>query len=123
MSAVVLWVGYGRIAGISCIVGGLMGAGEADVLWRIAFLLGLVGAPLAYAAVVGAPVIMMAATPGIIIAAGLLVGFRTRLGGGCTSGHGVRAMARFSRGSVVATGTFMATAMVTVFLVRHLAGG
>lgn len=112
----------GRIAGISGIFGDLFL--RSDRGWRIAFLAGLVAAPFLLAAAgrtVSTPA--MPASWAIIIAAGLLVGFGTRLGGGCTSGHGVCGIARLSPRSIVATIVFMATAIVVVFLVRHVAGG
>jgi uncharacterized membrane protein YedE/YeeE len=123
LSAALLWVANGRIAGISGILGGLGTAPRRDLDWRIAFLVGLVLAPLLYALAVGAPSIAVQAGPLTLIAGGLLVGFGTRLGGGCTSGHGVCGLARLSWRSVAATGLFMASAAVTVFLARHLLGG
>ncbi|WP_175958908.1 YeeE/YedE family protein [Burkholderia pyrrocinia] len=113
----------GRIAGISGIVGGLftMGSGERD--WRVAFVAGLIAAPLAMR-VAGAGL-----TPQIdarwpeLMAAGLLVGIGTRYAGGCTSGHGVCGMSRGALRSVVATATFMIAGFVTVFVRRHVLGG
>jgi uncharacterized protein len=122
LSAALLWLADGRIAGISGIVGGLAGASRNDTDWRLAFLAGLVVAPLLYTLAAGAPVIAIQAGPATLIAAGPLVGFGTRLGGGCTSGHGVCGLARLSRRSVVATGLFMTTAAVVVFLTRHVFG-
>jgi len=108
---------------LSGILGGLARAAHNDLDWRIAFLAGLVVAPLIYAAVTSAPAIAIQAGPITLIIAGLLVGFGTRLGGGCTSGHGVCGLARLSQRSIIATGLFMATGVVTVFLVRHVGGG
>jgi uncharacterized membrane protein YedE/YeeE len=122
-SAAVLWLLLGRIAGISGILGGLAGAPGGDRGWRVAFLAGLVGAPLVWAALAGPPAIQVAAGPVTLVAAGLLVGYGTRLGSGCTSGHGVCGLARLSPRSVAATGVFMATAAATVFVVRHVIGG
>jgi uncharacterized membrane protein YedE/YeeE len=114
LAVVLLMLLNGRIAGISGIFGeALTGDGERG--WRIAFLLGLVAAPL----LVGAPAPTMPSSWGVIIAAGLLVGFGTRLGGGCTSGHGVCGIARLSVRSLVATAIFMATAVLVVWLTRH----
>jgi hypothetical protein len=122
-AAALLWLSLGRIAGISGILGGLAGAPPADRGWRFAFLAGLVGAPLAYALLLGPPETTITAGPALLIAAGLLVGFGTRLGGGCTSGHGVCGLARLSPRSIAATGVFMAVAAATVFVTRHLIGG
>jgi uncharacterized membrane protein YedE/YeeE len=122
-AAALLWVALGRIAGISGILGGLAGAPAGEHGWRLAFLGGLVGAPLLYAAAVGAPEVLIAADPARLALAGLLVGFGTRLGAGCTSGHGVCGIARLSPRSIAATGVFMATAAATVFLSRHVLGG
>jgi uncharacterized membrane protein YedE/YeeE len=122
-AAALLWVALGRIAGISGILGGLAGAPAGEHGWRLAFLGGLVGAPLLYAAALGAPEVLIAADPARLALAGLLVGFGTRLGAGCTSGHGVCGIARLSPRSIAATGVFMATAAATVFLSRHVLGG
>lgn len=123
LAAAMLWLANGRIAGISGIVGNLPSALSGDVAWRISFLAGLIVAPLGYAALAGAPVIRLDASAPILIAGGLLVGFGTRLGGGCTSGHGVCGVARFSPRSIVATCLFMAAGFITVFVMRHTVGG
>lgn len=123
LSAAILWLTDGRIAGISGILGGLADAPSSDAGWRVAFLVGLVAAPVLYAFVYGPPAIVIRANSGVLIAAGLLVGFGTRLGGGCTSGHGVCGLARLSRRSMAATGLFMAAAAATVFFSRHVLGG
>jgi uncharacterized membrane protein YedE/YeeE len=123
LSAAILMFASGRIAGISGIVGGLIGASSRDAVWRLAFLGGLVaGAGLAGLAGI-APAIRIDATWPIVILGGLLVGFGTRLGGGCTSGHGVCGIARLSRRSILATVLFMAAGAATVFLLRHVLGG
>lgn len=123
LSASLLRLANGRIAGISSIIGGLWAARAGDVSWRIAFLIGLIASPLLYGLAGGVlPKIIIPAPSVIIIVAGLLVGFGTRLGGGCTSGHGVCGIARFSRRSLMATGLFMATAVATSFVLRHLIG-
>lgn len=114
----------GRIAGISGMVAGIFVTGTGDRAWRIAFVAGLILAPVA-AMLAGYPV-PVPAMPGswmLIIIAGMLVGFGARLGGGCTSGHGVCGIARISRRSIVATAVFMAAAVVTVALMRHGMGG
>ena len=113
----------GRIAGISGIVDGLIGNADGKG-WRAAFVAGLILAPLV-ARLVGftLPMPQMPASWVVIAGAGLLVGFGTRLGGGCTSGHGVCGMARLSRRSIVATLIFMGTAMVVVAIARHGPGG
>jgi hypothetical protein len=123
LSAALLWLANGRIAGISGIVGSLWSPRTGDVAWRIAFLIGLIASPLLYGLAGGVlPKITIPAPSVIIIAGGLLVGIGTRLGGGCTSGHGVCGLARLSPRSLVATALFMATAVVTSFLLRHLIG-
>ena len=123
VSASLLWIGLGRIAGISGILGNLSTARSADLDWRIAFLIGLIIAPVLYRQLGGSvpPIEIDAAWP-IVIAGGLLVGFGTRLGSGCTSGHGVCGLARLSPRSIMATALFMGTAVVTTFVVRHLIG-
>jgi uncharacterized protein len=110
----------GRIAGISGIVGGLFRAPRGERAWRCWFLAGLLMAPIAYVFFEPVPLTRIAAHPLTLVAAGLLVGFGTRLGGGCTSGHGVCGLARLSRRSLAATIVFMATAIATVFVVRHV---
>lgn len=111
----------GRIAGISGIVGGLLAPKGGDRGWRVAFVAGLLLGALAYILAMGgpAPVNVLASHPAIL-AGGLLVGFGTRLGSGCTSGHGLCGMARLSRRSIVATAVFFGVAMLTVFLTRHV---
>ena len=123
ISATMLWLANGRIAGISGIVGGLWKPRSDDITWRVAFIAGLIAAPLVYAWATGSlPRISVSVPPLIVIAGGLLVGFGTRLSGGCTSGHGVCGLARLSPRSIVATALFMATAVVTSFLLRHVIG-
>ncbi|NRR29133.1 YeeE/YedE family protein [Oxalobacteraceae bacterium] len=112
----------GRIAGISGILGGLLEWPRGDIAWRIAFLLGLVGAPLAYGLFTTLPQVQVDADMATLVVAGLLVGVGTRYGAGCTSGHGVCGLSRRSPRSLVATIAFMAAGFVTVFIVRHIAG-
>ncbi len=115
-AALLLW-GNGRVAGISGILGGIR---RGDALWRVAFLLAMGAGGMAALGLLDKPVPAPEASPFLLISAGLLVGFGTRLGNGCTSGHGVCGLARFSVRSLVAVMVFMATAMLTVFVVRHL---
>ena len=121
LSASWLWLALGRIAGISGIVGGIAGS---DAGWRVAFLAGLVGAPVLFGVLGGSvPWREPDAEWPTLIAGGLLVGFGTRLGSGCTSGHGVCGLARLSPRSMAATVTFMATAALAVYAARHIGGG
>ncbi|MEO0317577.1 MAG: hypothetical protein RL404_1254 [Pseudomonadota bacterium] len=110
----------GRIAGISGILGGLLRREPGDAGWRVAFLLGLLVAPTVYALFDVLPVREIDAGVGALVLAGLLVGIGTRFGGGCTSGHGVCGLSRFSVRSLVATLAFMAGGFATVFVMRHL---
>jgi uncharacterized membrane protein YedE/YeeE len=124
LAAVLLMAFTGRIAGIAGITGGLISPRTDDRGWRLAFVAGLIAAPLA-AALLGHAV-AMPKMPGsfvTITVAGLLVGFGTRLGNGCTSGHGICGIARLSPRSIVATVVFMAAAIVVVALTRHVFGG
>lgn len=109
----------GRVAGISGIVGGLLLPKERGLGWRAAFVGGLMLGALAYTVTVGASVMVVAPFP-VVAIGGLLVGFGTRLGSGCTSGHGLCGLARFSRRSVVATAVFFGVAMFTVFVTGHV---
>ena len=112
----------GRIAGISGIVGGLLRPGQDELVWRAAFVLGLVGAPAIWRLLAALPSISIEASWRSLVAAGLLVGIGTRFGSGCTSGHGVCGLSRLSPRSLVATLTFMAAGFATVFLLRHFFG-
>lgn len=112
----------GRILGISGILGGLIRPRAGDSAWRIAFLLGMFAAPLLYAALAGPSLARIDAGWGMVAAAGLLVGWGTRYGSGCTSGHGVCGLSRLSPRSLVATLAFMGTGFATVYGVRHLLG-
>lgn len=123
LSAVLLWLSHGRIAGISGIVGGLLTPPIRDAGWRVAFILGLLAGPLITATLVSAmPPVAVTSSAGLLIVGGLLVGYGTSLGSGCTSGHGVCGLARLSPRSIVATGLFLAAAIATVFVTRHLIG-
>ncbi|WP_371823626.1 YeeE/YedE family protein [Myxococcus sp. CA056] len=124
LSAALLLLFNGRIAGISGITGGLLSAAPADRGWRASFLGGLAVGGVLLATFrpesLGPPVLT---SVGATLVAGLLVGFGTQLGGGCTSGHGVCGLARGSKRSLVATLTFMATGAIAVFISRHVLGG
>jgi uncharacterized protein len=111
----------GRIAGVSGIVGGLVNPKAGDTGWRVAFVTGLLLGALAYFLLAGgpAPVDVLASPPAILIG-GLLVGFGTRMGSGCTSGHGLCGIALLSWRAVVATAVFFGVAMVTVYLTGHV---
>jgi len=124
LAAVLLMLFTGRVAGISGIFGGLINPQTDDRGWRAAFIAGLIVAPLS-AVFVGYPV-PMPQMPGsfvTIVAGGLLVGFGTPLGSGCTSGHGICGIARVSPRSIAATCVFMAAAIAVVALTRHVFGG
>ena len=121
LAAVLLLIANGRIAGVSGIVAGLLRPVRGDTAWRVTFILGLWLGGIVYWVVRGEPfdVELVASTP-TLMAAGLLVGFGTRMGSGCTSGHGVCGIARLSPRSVVATLVFMAAGIATVFVARHV---
>ena len=124
LSAVLLMLLSGRIAGISGIFGGLLNPDSSDRSWRIAFIAGLILAPLLAGWIgYGMPTPQLPASWTVIIAAGLLVGFGARLGGGCTSGHGICGVARLSVRSIAATVIFILTAITTVAIIRHGLGG
>ena len=112
----------GRILGISGILGGLLAPRKGDVIWRVAFILGLLAAPLVVAGLAGPWQVRIEAGWGTVVVAGLLVGIGTRYGAGCTSGHGVCGLSRLSPRSLVATLAFMGSGFVTVYLARHLLG-
>ena len=110
----------GRIGGVSGILGGLMRPRAGDISWRIAFVAGLVAAPLAWGLLAALPEIRVDTSYFALAAAGLLVGIGTRYGGGCTSGHGVCGVSRLSPRSIVATLVFMAAGFATVYVTHHL---
>lgn len=120
LAAAILVIANGRIAGISGILGGLLRLAHNDWGWRLAFVAGLLAAPAVYALVAPLPVPRIEAGTAVLVIAGLLVGFGTRLGSGCTSGHGVCGLARMSPRSLAATLGFMAAGFATVFVVRHV---
>jgi len=124
LSAVLLMLFTGRIAGVSGIFDGIINPQTNDRAWRAAFIAGLIAAPVT-AVLVGYPV-PMPQMPGNYITSvggGLLVGFGARLGSGCTSGHGICGIARLSPRSIAATGVFMAAAIVVVAFTHHVFGG
>ena len=120
LAAVMFALLNGRIAGISGVLGGLLRPARGDLGWRIAFILGIVTAPLVYAIFATLPAVRIDAGYSLLVAAGLLVGAGTRYGSGCTSGHGVCGLSRLSPRSLVATITFMGAGFATVFIVRHV---
>lgn len=126
LSAALLIALLGRVAGISGITGALLQMPTWSAVkqwgWRLAFIAGLVAAPLVWQLFAPLPAMEMPSNPVIIIVAGLLVGFGTRMGSGCTSGHGVCGLSRLSMRSLAATLTFIATGAVTVFVMRHVFG-
>ena len=120
-AAALLLAANGRIAGISGVLGGLLGAQPfSDRRWRLLFVLGLLVGGLLMAKLVGLHYTPVAGSLAVTLVAGLLVGFGTRMGNGCTSGHGVCGIARFSRRSIIATLTFMGAGFATVFVLRLL---
>ena len=125
IAAVMLLALNGRIAGISGIVGRLLPPyAGADPIGAACIVLGLIASPFLYQALAGAPFAQTVSDRGGLMAvAGLLVGFGTGIGGGCTSGHGVCGIARLPPRSLVATATFMATGFATVYVMRHVIGG
>lgn len=119
-ATLLLWLN-GRVAGVSGILNGVLFPNAGDVSWRAMFLLGLIVAAGLYMALVpGAPLPRTDYSRVALVVAGLLVGFGTRMGNGCTSGHGVCGLGRLSMRSLAAVLTFMATAIATTFVVRHL---
>lgn len=124
LAATVLLLSNGRIAGVSGVVGHALVAPDGDRSWRLLFIAGLVTGGLLFALISPGSLAGSTGTSVAAVAvAGVLVGFGTRLGGGCPSGHGICGIARLSSRSIVATLTFMLTGGVTVFVVRHLLGG
>ena len=119
-ASVLLVLAAGRIAGISGILGGLTHPVRGDVAWRAAFVAGMLGAALAIRAARHFPDVRIDTSTATLVAAGLLVGFGTRLGSGCTSGHGVCGLSRLSPRALAATLAFMGAGFATVYVVRHL---
>ena len=121
LSTVLLILFNGRIAGISGIIGGLLARKGSEIGWRAVFVVGLWIGAFVYVLATGValPVDIQVSLP-VLVVAGLLLGFGARLGSGCTSGHGICGIARFSKRSIVATLVFFATAIITVFLTHHV---
>ncbi len=120
LAAAMLLLLNGRISGISGIVGGLLAPRSSDASWRLVFVVGLLLGAFVYMLATGdAIAVRMQASVPVLLVAGLLVGFGTRLGSGCTSGHGLCGIARLSKRSIVASAAFFGVAMLTVFVVRH----
>lgn len=123
LSAVLLMALHGRIAGMTGILGGVIPPLSSDWQWRAAFLAGAIVAPAIWLAVTGMPIgFEVPINTTMMVVGGLIVGVGVTYGSGCTSGHGVCGMARFSPRSIVATIVFMAATFVMVFVVRHVLG-
>ncbi|MFH0341135.1 MAG: YeeE/YedE family protein [Chromatiales bacterium] len=123
IATTLLLLANGRIAGISGIVGGLLAPKSGETGWRLMFVIGLWIGAVAFIFARGATFTVATDLPWPgMIAAGLLVGLGTRMGSGCTSGHAVCGIARFSKRSIVATVVFLASAIATVFVTRHVVG-
>lgn len=121
LAAVLLMFANGRIAGVSGIVGSVLPPFDnSETLPRVAFIFGLIAATLIYVAAGGSVVQTVSSNIPLMVVAGVLVGFGSVYGGGCTSGHGVCGLSRLSQRSLVATATFMGVAIVTVSIVRHV---
>lgn len=120
IAASILLLFNGKIAGISGILGGALKPSRLEKGWQLAFLIGLITSPLLFTLQSPLPFVTVEASSTVLIIAGLLVGFGTRYGQGCTSGHGVCGLSRLSQRSLVATVSFMLTGFVTVYVTRHL---
>ena len=124
-AAVLLMLGLGRIFGATGILSGLVFfENRQEFSWRAALVVGMILAPIVLFAITGSmPALTIPVSPAMIVIGGVIVGFGASLGSGCTSGHGVCGLSRLSVRSLVAVPTFMATAAITVFLIRHVFGG
>ncbi len=117
-----LWLA-GRIAGVSGLLSGLMTPTHGEWLWRGCFILGLlIGGEIGFSLLGEAKPDLTPVSPWLLLLAGLLVGIGTRLGNGCTSGHGICGMSRLSKRSIAATATFMLAGFITVYVIRHITG-
>ena len=123
LATALLLLANGRVAGVSGILGGLLRPAKGDVAWRVAFIAGLFLAPIVWLTLRAMPPAQIDHSPALLAAGGLLVGIGTRVGSGCTSGHGVCGIARLSPRSLLATACFVAAGFVTAFVVRHVLGG
>ncbi|MFC0010325.1 YeeE/YedE family protein [Devosia nitrariae] len=124
LAAVLLMAFHGRIAGMTGILSAVLPPASPGWTWRAAFLVGAVAAPALIVALSGDSIGFASSTPAPwLVVGGLIVGIGVYFGSGCTSGHGVCGMARFSPRSIVATGVFMASTAATVFVIRHVLGG
>jgi uncharacterized protein len=123
LAAVLLMLSWGRIAGMTAIVGGLLPPFDKDWAWKGAFLAGAIGLPLLVRLAGGIIEYTVPVSTGTLVIGGLITGIGVTFGSGCTSGHGICGIARFSRRSIAATATFMAFAFLTVFILRHVIGG
>ena len=124
IAAVILLLFNGKILGVSGIVSRAIFKPVLQSIWSWVFLLGLILGAAVYRFIFpGQLMIVIEASPPVLILAGLLVGFGTRLGSGCTSGHGICGIARFSKRSIVATGSFMLFGMMIVYLMKNVLGG
>ena len=130
IAALLLMLTHGRVMGVSGILGGILSgilggligsSDKSDISWRVLFVIGVLAGPFLVMALTGAPVERASVASGFTLPiAGFLVGLGTAIGAGCTSGHGICGLARLSVRSAVAVGMFMATAIVTVYVVRHM---
>lgn len=120
MAVAILVLFNGRIAGISGIAGGVLKMQKNNIGWRIAFISGLVAAPLVWQLFLSLPAIRIDGGYAMMAMAGLVVGIGTRYGSGCTSGHGICGLSRLSPRSIIATLSFMGTGFVTVYVIRHV---
>ncbi|BBM87682.1 membrane protein [Candidatus Uabimicrobium amorphum] len=124
LSSAMLLLFNGKICGISGITGNILVFKRHDTLWRTMFFAGLVcGGIVTFTLFPTTKAFVSDASTTVLICAGLLVGYGTRLGNGCTSGHGVCGMSRFSKRSILATCVFMISGMVTIYIVKHVVGG
>lgn len=124
IAALILLAFNGHIAGITGVTRGVLRPKTGDTIWRIVFILGLIAGPLVFQTISGtqAASIITSSTP-VLVFGGLLVGFGSSLGNGCTSGHGICGIGRISKRSIIATGSFMATAAFTVYVMQHVIRG
>ena len=122
LSALLLMLSHGRVMGISGILSGIVQPSDkSDVPWRLLFVVGMLIGPFAVIQLLGRPIEIVPNTSGVLLpVAGFVVGLGTAIGSGCTSGHGICGLARLSMRSAVAVGTFMLTAVITVYIVRHV---